>query len=74
MEKKNSVLETIGIIFMVIFIVPLIIRWFIYGVSVLIDFVSTWINTIKRKRKIKKGMKDGSIVKIDGEYYEVEKN
>lgn len=74
MEKKNSVLETIGIIFMVIFIVPLIIRWFIYGVSVLIDFVSTWINTIKRKRKIKKGMKNGSIVKIDGEYYEVEKN
>lgn len=34
--------------------------------------VGNGVEWIKYKRKIKKGLKDGSIVEIDGKYYEVE--
>lgn len=35
--------------------------------------ISNLANKVIFNRKIKKGLKDGSIVKIDGKYYEVEK-
>lgn len=35
--------------------------------------ISNLANKVIFDRKIKKGLKDGSIVEIDGKYYEVEK-
>ena len=40
------------------------------GISV-INLTSTGINTLLYNRKIKKGLKDGSIVEVNGQYYEV---
>lgn len=33
--------------------------------------IANAVDRVKSKRKIKKGLKDGSITEIDGEYYEV---
>lgn len=42
------------------------------AVAPLVIYVVDWgVATIKYKRRIKEGLKDGSVVKIDGKYYEV---
>lgn len=41
------------------------------GVVTIVKLTAKGISTISYKRKIKKGLKNGSIVEIDGEYYEV---
>lgn len=38
----------------------------------LIGCVANGVNSLAFKRKIKKGLKEGSIVEIDGNYYEVD--
>ena len=41
-------------------------------VAPLVIYVADWgVATIKYKRRIKQGLKDGSVVEIDGKYYEV---
>lgn len=57
LRKANTAL---GIAAIVMTVAPLIIYAVDWGVA-----------TIKYKRRIKKGLKDGSVVEIDGKYYEV---
>lgn len=40
---------------------------------IVVNVVGNVVETIKFKRKIRKGLKDGSIVEVNGEYYEVNK-
>ena len=41
------------------------------GIVTIVKLTAKGISTMLYKKKIKKGLKDGSIVEIDGEYYEV---
>jgi hypothetical protein len=50
-----------------IVVTPVIIN----GIAVIANGGINIINSIKHKNKIKKGLKDGSILEINGEYYEV---
>lgn len=44
----------------------------VMAVAPLVIYVVDWgVAAIKYKRRIKKGLKDGSVVEIDGKYYEV---
>lgn len=44
----------------------------VMAVAPLVIYVVDWgVATIKYKRRIKQGLKDGSVVEIDGKYYEV---
>ena len=67
MEDKNIIkIAAIGFIGFVV--VPTVI-----GITLnLIGHAANGIGNLAYKRKIKKGLKDGSIVEIDGQYYEVE--
>jgi hypothetical protein len=42
------------------------------GTMALVGLTAKGVNQVVYKHKIRKGLKDGSIVKIDGEYFEVE--
>ena len=66
MKSDDMLKMTAGII-----LVPIVASIVISGVKGSIIAVGSLIEHIKYKRKIKKGLKDGSIVKIDGQYYEV---
>lgn len=58
-----------GIIGLVL--VPAIVKGILIGGAYAVDAIDQLHATIKWKRYIKKGLKDGSIVEINGEYYEV---
>lgn len=68
-KKTLNVAETIGFVVIGMVVVPLIINT---GYNIGVTGYNK-ISEIKHNRKIKKGLKDGSIVEVDGEYYEVEK-
>lgn len=61
---KNSILIALQVVFVLMLIRPVI--WI---VSVIIGAISAAFNSIYYKVKIRKGIKNGEIVKIKGEYY-----
>ena len=71
MEKKSSIAEIAGALFICIFIIPIIVGYIVKGLIWLSLVCANLIEKIKHKRKIKKGMKNGSIIKVNGDYYEV---
>lgn len=65
--KDNTIVKVAAIGFVALVVVPTAINLIGSGVCGIANSVSK----AKFNRKIKKGLKDGSIVEIDGEYYEV---
>lgn len=72
--KKDEAMTLVLVVTGAIILTPIIIR---AGVALMVGTytgISTGIEKFKFNRKIKQGMKDGSIVEIDGKYYEVKTN
>ena len=63
----NKIVKIAAYGFVGLVVVPIIING---GIEV-INLGIAGINKISYNRKIKKGLEDGSIVEIDGKYYEV---
>ena len=55
-----------------IIVVPIVVRGLVFVGAVGYAGAKGVIDQVKFNKKIKQGLKDGSIVKIDGKYYEVE--
>ena len=68
--ENNKVIEIAAIGFVAIILVPAVLG--VVGTGITIISSTLLRNNITRK--IKKGLKDGSIVEINGEYYEVKAN
>ena len=63
----NKIVKIAAYGFVALVVAPIVING---GIAV-INLGIAGINKIAYDRKIKKGLKDGSIVEIDGRYYEV---
>jgi len=71
---KNDKLLTVAVITVVgVILVPIVINTSINLINVVACGVGNAINKAKFNKQIKQGLKDGSIVEINGEYYKVEK-
>lgn len=55
-----------------IIVVPIVVRGLVFVGAVGYAGVKGIVDQVKFNKKMKQGLKDGSIVKIDGKYYEVE--
>lgn len=67
--EDNKIVKIAATGFVVLVVVPVVIG----GVASIATRVVNGICTLNYNHKIKKGLKDGSIIEIDGEYYEVDK-
>ena len=67
MDDK-TIIKVAAIGFVGLVVVPAVIG---AGVN-LVVLTANGISNLLHKHKIKKGLKDGSIIEIDGHYYEVE--
>ena len=65
--KDNTMLKIIVIGFGVFVALPMAVGGALKLTAVAIDGISK----VAYKAKIKKGLKDGSIIEVDGQYYEV---
>ena len=63
----NKIIKIAAYGFVGLVVAPIIFNGVIAGLSL----IGEGINSISYNRKIKKGLKDGSIVEINGQYYEV---
>lgn len=71
---KNDELLKLGAVTVVgVILVPIVVNTGISVINVTTSFVQYLGNKHAYNKKIKKGLKDGSIVLIDGKYYEIEK-
>ena len=66
--EDNKIIKVAAISFIGLVAVPAVI-----GATIKLGcIVANGINHLAYKMKIKKGLKEGSIIEIDGQYYEVE--
>ena len=70
--KDEKIIEIAAIGFIVLIVAPVLIGSAINVIGTSIVVVSNKVNKIKFNKKIKKGLEDGSIVEINGEYYELD--
>jgi hypothetical protein len=69
--KDDEMIKLAAAGFIALVVAPVVIGGVINIVSTAAVGIGNCINTAKYNRKIKKGLKDGSIVEINGQYYEV---
>ena len=55
-----------------VIVVPIVVRGLVFIGAVGYAGAKGVVDQVKFNKKIKQGLKDGSIVEIDGKYYEVE--
>lgn len=63
----NKIIKIAATGFVVLFVAPAVLGL----AATAIGAVANGVNSIAYKRKIKNGLKDGSIVEVNGSYYEV---
>jgi hypothetical protein len=70
MEERNTDLVNVAAMLVIgVITIPIVMNLVIIPCT---NLALTGINTWKFNRKIKKGLKDGSIVEIDGGYFELD--
>ena len=69
--KDNKVVELAALIFIAVFVLPVVIGGAITIINVTYAGIANTVNKVKFNKKMEKGLKDGSIIKIDKDYYEV---
>lgn len=69
--SDNKIIKIATSVLIGLVVVPRVIGVTVNTVGLLVVGVSNINNNIKYKKKIKNGLKDGSIVEIDGKFYEV---
>ena len=70
MDKKT--LRLVAIVVVGVLVSPIVWDAVVTTGSVVYCGIANGINKIRFNKKIKKGLKDGSIIEIDGEYFEVQ--
>lgn len=65
--EDNKIIKVAAIGFIGLIVVPTVVG---IGIS-LIGHAANGISHLAYKRKIKKGLEDGSVIEINGQYYEV---
>ena len=70
MDEKLT--RTVVTVAGLIIVVPIVVRGLVFVGAVGYAGVKGVVDQVKFNKKIKQGLKDGSIVEIDGKYYEVE--
>ena len=70
MEDKIVKVAAIGFVGLVV--APIVIGGVINLAGAIYVTTANTVNRAKYNKKIKKGIKEGTIVKIDGQYYEVQ--
>jgi hypothetical protein len=68
--EDNRIIKVAAILIVASVVTPVIIA----GATCIASTVNLEIKKLKFNRKMKQGIKDGSIIKIDGKFYEVEVN
>ena len=71
--KDEQIIKLAAVGFLALVIAPMVIGGAINVIGAAATGIGNVVNTVKFNSKIKKGLKDGSIIEIDGKYYEVEK-
>lgn len=69
--KDNKVVELAALIFIGVFVLPVVIGGAITIINVTYAGIANTVNKVKFNKKMKKGLEEGRLVKIDGNYYEV---
>ena len=70
MNDKVVKIAAVGFIGLVV--TPVILDAGLKLICLTVGGIDTLVNKVKFKKEIKKGLKDGSIVEIDGQYYRAE--
>ena len=69
--KEDKIIKIAAAGFIGLVVAPIVLDVAVGTISLAVRGISKITNDIKFNRKIKKGLKDGSIVEIDGKYYNV---
>ena len=70
--NNEKLVETAVRAAVLIIVVPIVVKGLVFVGAVGYAGVKGVVEQVKFNKKMKQGIKDGSIVKIDGQYYEVE--
>ena len=70
--NNNTIMKVAATGFVALVVAPVVITTGIRLIAFTAAGISCAVDKVKFNRKIKKGLEDGSIVEIDGQYYEVE--
>lgn len=70
-KKDLDVVDIILLVIGCILIVPVLVQLVIFGVSCIYGSIANLYNRIEFRNRMKKGLKDGTIVQVDGQFYEV---
>jgi hypothetical protein len=54
-----------------ILIVPVLVQGIVFAISCVYGSIANLYNKIEFRNRMKKGIKDGTIVQVDGQFYEV---
>lgn len=70
--KDEKIITIAAVTIIGVILVPIVINAGMTLIGTTCAGVGNLINRTKFNKKIKQGLKDGSIVEIDGQYYEVQ--
>lgn len=70
--EDSKIIKVAAVLFIGFVVAPIVINATINLVEMTVVGIGNKINTVKFHKKIKKGLKEGSIVCVDGSFYEVE--
>ena len=71
--NENKIIKVAAVGFIGLVVAPVVINAGIKLSVYSATCISNLVEKIKHDKKIREGLKDGSIVEIDGQYYEVKK-
>jgi len=72
--KDKDIVDLAVMGFVVLVVVPAVVGIAFSAIGHVAVGVGNVINEVKFNKKIKQGLKDGSIIEIDGKFYEVAEN
>jgi len=70
--KDDELMQNIATVCVIIVVAPIVIGGASFIITSVANVGINIFNKVNFKKQMKKGLKDGSICKINGEYYKVE--
>jgi hypothetical protein len=71
--KDDELVKLAAVVVIGVVVVPILLGYTLNLVDCVYCGVTNKINKMKFNKKMKKGLEDGSIIEVDGQYYTVEK-
>lgn len=69
---NNKIIKLAAAGFVGLVWIPMVTKGIMVGGAHMVEAIDKMQATIRYKRKIRKGLKDGSVIEIDGQYFEVQ--